>query len=134
MSAATNLRTTVRAEVVIVDTNTAEPVGAGDAQAPSTVTDAELFQAQTRAPDGPGAMLHEERIWPRLAAVLALIGLVAVGAWLYLRDGWGAATMGVVWLIMGYAVAWIVVWAAGLARVREQHEIERELDQRHRQG
>ncbi len=133
MSAATNLGSRVPVEVVIIDVHTAEPVGVGHVRHRSTVSDAELFQAETKTPDGPAAILHEDRIWPRLAAALALAGLLVVGVLLYARDGWGAAAMGMVWLGMGYAVACIVVWAAGLARARDEHEIERELEQRSKQ-
>lgn len=133
MSAATNIEARVPIEVVIVDAHTAEPIGVGTERGTSTVSDAELFQAETKTPDGPAAMLHEDRVWPRLAALLALASLLVVGVLLYARDGWGAAMLGMVWLGMGYAVACIVVWAAGMARAREEHEIERELEQRNRQ-
>jgi hypothetical protein len=119
--------------VVVVDKHTAEPLGRARATDKPHASDVEMFHAEEKTPDGPAANPHERLVWPWLMAGMGILGLVGVGTVMYVRGGWDAAAVGVTWLGLGYAVSWIVVWAAGLLRAKEEHEIECALDQRHRQ-
>jgi hypothetical protein len=120
-------------EVVVVDKCTAEPLGRARPTDKPHASDVEMFHAEKKTPDGSASNPHERLVWPWLMAALGILGLVGVGVVMYVRGGWDAAVVGVTWLGMGYAVSWIVVWAAGLIRAKEEHEIEVALDQRHRQ-
>ncbi|HVU62380.1 MAG TPA: hypothetical protein VHC70_00275 [Phycisphaerales bacterium] len=119
-------------DVVVVDKHTGEPLGEILRPEPHA-SDAEMFRAEEKTPDGPGANPHERRVWPWVMVGLGAVGLIGVGVVMYLHGGWDSAAVGLTWVGMGYAVAWIVVWAAGLMRAKEEREIELEIDQRHRQ-
>ncbi len=113
-------------EVVVVDFSTARAVSRGAAVG-IRASDAEMFKAEHTTPDGSGAMAHEGRYLGWVVGLLAAGGLLIVGVGMFIVGGVQAMAVGLAWVLAGYAVAWIVVWAAGLARAREEQEIEREI-------
>jgi hypothetical protein len=92
-----------------------------------SATDAEMLRAEHKTPDGSAASPHEGRYLPLLIGGLAIGGLLIVGIGMFVVGGVQAMAMGLTWVLAGYAVAWIVVWAAGMARAKEEAEIEREI-------
>jgi hypothetical protein len=115
-------------EIVVLDAATAESIGTQRPPGrPDELSDAELFKAEHAMPDGSAAMPHERQYIPWMIAGLAIAGLVIVGLGMFAVGGLSAAIVGLVWVLMGYAVAWSVVWMAGLIRVKEEHEIEEAL-------
>lgn len=113
-------------EVVVVDFSTAQPQSRGGV-VEVHASDAEMFKAQHTTPDGSGAHAHEGRYLGWVVGLLAAGGLLIVGAGMFIVGGVQAMAVGLAWVLAGYAVAWIVVWAAGLARAREEAQIEREI-------
>ncbi|MCC6321566.1 MAG: hypothetical protein IT438_09060 [Phycisphaerales bacterium] len=88
----------------------------------------QLRKAESHIPDGPSALAYEAPILPWVIGALAAVG-IGVVAFLMSPSGWRAVLIGEVWLLMGYAVSWIVVWGAGLMRARDEHEIEEHIIQ-----
>lgn len=86
--------------------------------------DDELLRAERKNPEGAPALAHEWLYTPWLMGALAVIGLIVVGSVMGAAAGWRAALLGIVWLMLGYAVSWIVVWGAGLMRLKEEQELE----------
>ena len=113
-------------EVVVIDFSTAQPLSRG-AVVGIHASDAEMFKHEHTTPDGSGAMAHEGRYLGWVVGLLAAGGLLIVGVGMFIVGGVQAMAVGLAWVLAGYAVAWIVVWAAGLARAREEQEIEREI-------
>jgi hypothetical protein len=121
-------------EVIVLDADTAEPIGTTQPPKDRIVPQAEAFQAETTLPEGAPAIHRERKVWPPLMAAMAVIGMIVVGGFFAAYGGWSAAAMAMTWLALGYAVSWIVVWAAGVFRARDEKEVEAQIDQRHRQG
>lgn len=117
-------------EVVVIDLSTAQPVSRGEV-VEVRASDAEMFKGEHTTPDGSAAMPHERQYLPWMVGGLAAGGLLIVGTGMFLVGGVQAMAVGLAWVLAGYAVAWIVVWAAGLARAREEAEIERGIVLRH---
>ncbi len=93
------------------------------------VTEPELvIEHQKHMPDGPGMMIEERAALPWAVGGLATLGLILGAVVIGATLNWTAAVVGIVWLLMGYAVAWIVVWGAGLCRVHDEAEVESLLD------
>ncbi len=115
---------------MVVDAFTTRPV-MRSAEHLEHVTDAEMLRAEHTTPDGSAALPHEGRYLPLLIGGLATGGLLIVGIGMFIVGGVQAMAMGLAWVLAGYAVAWIVVWAAGVARAREEAEIEREIALKH---
>lgn len=113
-------------EVVVVDLATAQPLSRGVVVG-VRASDAEMFKGEHATPDGSAAMPHERQYLPWVMGGLAVGGLVIVGTGMFLVGGVQAMAVGLAWVLAGYAVAWIVVWAAGLARAREEEDIERQI-------
>ena len=113
-------------EVVVIDLSTAQPLSRGGVVG-VRASDAEMFKGEHTTPDGSAAMPHERQYLPWVVGGLAVGGLLIVGIGMFLVGGVQAMAVGLAWVLAGYAVAWIVVWAAGLARAREEAEIEREI-------
>lgn len=113
-------------DVVVLDAVTAVPLGRASSAEPHA-TDAEMFEGEHVTPDGSAAMPHERRFLRLMVGGLATMGLLIVGVSMYVVGGVQAMAMGLTWVLAGYAVAWIVVWAAAMARAREEAEIEREI-------
>ena len=112
--------------VVVLDAVTAIPLGRASGAAPHA-TDAEMFKGEHSTPDGSAAHPHERRFLGVMVGGLATMGLLIVGVSMFIVGGVQAMAMGLTWVLAGYAVAWIVVWAAGIARAKEEAEIEREI-------
>lgn len=87
-----------------------------------------IVEHEKHMPEGVGILPEERRLWPWVAGALATAGLVAGALVLGATVNWVAAVVGIVWLIMGYAVAWSVVWGAGLLRSGDEIEAERKVD------
>ncbi len=102
-----------------------------DAPPPTpAVTEPELVaEHQKHMPEGQGAMVEERNMTPWVMAILATSVLVAGALVIGLSFGWVAAIVGIVWLLMGYAVSWSVVWGAGLFRARDEEIVEEKVDQ-----
>jgi hypothetical protein len=122
--------TSLEREVVVVDAFTSRSQGTvPDRVVPAS--DAEMFKAEHETPDGSAALPHERQYLKWVVGGLASAGLLVVGISMYAVGGVQAMAVGMTWVIAGYAVAWIVVWAAGMARAREEAEIEREIAIKH---
>ena len=87
-----------------------------------------IVEHEKHMPEGVGAMAEERRIWPWVAGALATVGLIVGAVVIGATVDWSAAVVGVIWLLMGYAVAWIVVWGAGLMRDGDEVEAEHKVD------
>jgi hypothetical protein len=111
-------------QVIIVDPVTTEPILEQPRVAPEKPTDVELLNADHALPDGTPSDAHERRTTPWLIGGLAIFGLVLVGTVMFIADGVEAMFVALTWMIVGYSVAWIVVWAAGLLRARDEKEVE----------
>ena len=86
-----------------------------------------IIAAERHVPEGVGPSLHEGAVLPWLIGGMGVVGLLAVASSLYLIDGWRATAIGVVWVLMGYAVAWSVVWGAGMFRAADEKHIEEHI-------
>jgi len=81
-------------------------------------------ELQQQMPEGSGALVEERQMLPWLIGGLATAGLIIGAIIIGWSSGWAAAATGIVWLLMGYAVAWSVVWGAGLLRARDEEIVE----------
>ena len=86
-----------------------------------------IIAAEHHVPEGAGHCLHERMVLPWLIGGMGVLGVAAVGGSLFLIDGWRAAALGVVWVLLGYAVAWSVVWGAGLFRAADEKHVEERI-------
>ena len=103
---------------------------AGSDQPQPTVSAAEpdlAVEHQENMPEGSGAVLEERQMLPWLVGGLATAGLIVGAVIIGWSSGWAAAVTGIVWLLMGYAVAWSVVWGAGLLRARDEEIVEEKI-------
>lgn len=87
-----------------------------------------IVEHEKHMPEGVGIVPEERRIWPWVAGALATVGLIIGAVVIGATVGWSAAVVGIIWLLMGYAVSWIVVWGAGLLRAGDEREAERKVD------
>jgi hypothetical protein len=93
-------------------------------------TEPDLVAAhQQNMPEGPGAVVEERKQLPWLIAVFATTVLVAGAIIIGVRFGWIAGIVGIVWLLLGFAVSWSVVWGAGLLRARDEEIVEEKIEQ-----
>lgn len=90
------------------------------------LSESAIRRAESHNPDGAPADPSEFQRVPRLLVVLAVMGIIVVAGVLGSTGDWRAALLGIVWLILGYAVSWSVVWVTGLIRAREEREITEE--------
>jgi hypothetical protein len=88
-----------------------------------------VVEHQKHMPDGQGAMVEEAATLPWVMGILATIVLIAGALVIGFTMSWTAALVGIVWLVMGYAVSWSVVWGAGLCRASDERIVEAKLDQ-----
>lgn len=86
--------------------------------------DSRILELEHKMPDGAGTSAHERTALPWIVAGLAVFGVVGIFVLLSWTDNWQAGLLGAGWVMGGYCVAWIVVWGAGLARVRDERIIE----------
>lgn len=87
-----------------------------------------VIEHQKHMPDGQGVLVEEGTVLPWVAGALATIVLIAGAVVIGATVGWSAAVVGIVWLIMGFAVSWSVVWGAGLLRMQDERIVEEKLD------
>ena len=101
-----------------------------DVLAPThAATEPELVvEHQKHMPDGQGVMVEERVLFPWVVGGLATLVLIAGAILIGSSVGWIAAVVGIVWLLMGYAVSWSVVWGAGLFRAQDEQTVETMLD------
>lgn len=88
-----------------------------------------VIEHQKHMPDGQGVLVEERAILPWVAGALATAVLIAGAIMIGATVGWIAAVVGIVWLVMGFAVSWSVVWGAGLLRAQDERLVEEKLDQ-----
>lgn len=80
------------------------------------------------SPEGAGPAMHE-RLLPVLMSGMALLGIAIIGVVLGVAGGWRAALLGIGAVLTGCAVAWIVVWGAGVMRAREEQRTSDEVEE-----
>lgn len=96
---------------------------------PMTPLDGVLIaEHEKHMPEGVGAVSEERWKWPWVAGGLGTVGLIVGAVVLGVTVNWMAAVVAIVWLLMGYAVAWSVVWGAGVMRSGDEAEAERKVD------
>jgi hypothetical protein len=93
------------------------------------VDDGELKAVEHRTvPEGAPPRTGERHWMPALMVGLALVALAVVVTAMYLADGWEAAGIAAVWVMLFYAVSCGVVWGAGLMRARDEDQVVHRIE------
>jgi hypothetical protein len=107
---------------MVIETTREDEAAAHKAVPPELVLDIERH-----TPEGAGPKPHEH-VMPYLMGALALLGVTLIGIVFGVTEGWRAALLGIGAVMTGCSVGWIVVWGAGLMRVREERQISDEVE------